>query len=166
MKTLIRALSCFALIFTPVYAFWIARPIEQRVIESDCIVFAKFDGYSTVTPGELIETQLGRFVLERAVKGTAEKTFLVHGEKTKMCVPMTDFSSMQKGSTYLLFLGPADEAKTRRALEASVFELNDGKLMWSDPGEKTSQPRTLQQVERSIRSIAKAPPGQRSEIRS
>ncbi len=166
MKTLIRALGCIALIFTPAYAFWIARPIEQRVIESDCIVFAKFDGYSTVTPNDLFETQLGLFVLERAVKGTAEETLLVHGEKTTMCVPMTDFSSMQKGATYLLFLGSADDTKTRRALEASVFAVTDGKLMWSDPGEKSSQLRTLQQVERSIRSIAKAPLSQRSKIRS
>lgn len=166
MKTLIRALCCFALIFTPAYAFWIARPIEQRVVESDCIVLAKFDGYNTVTKSEILETQLGRFVLERAITGTAEETILVHGEKTTMCVPMTDFSSIQKGTTFLLFLGPADEAKIRRPLAASFFAVSDGKLMWSDPGEKFSQPRTLQQVERSIRSIAKATPSQRSKIRS
>jgi hypothetical protein len=166
MKTLIRTLCCFALIFTPAYAFWIARPIEHRVVESDCIVFAKFDGYSTVTPSEILETQLGRFVLERAIKGTAEETIFVHGEKTTMCVPMTDFSSMQKGATYLLFLGPADETKIRRALEASVFAVTDGKLMWSDPGEKAAQPKTLQQVERSILSIANSPPSQRKKSRS
>jgi hypothetical protein len=166
MKLFIRALCCFVLVVSQARAFWIARPIEQRVVESDCIVLARFDGFEILAKGEIFETQLGRFTLERTLKGAIESSFRVHGERITMCVPMTDFSSMQKGDTYLLFLGLGDDAKIRRALEASVFAVVNGRLMWSDPGEMASRERTLQYVERSIRSIAKSPPSQRAKLRS
>lgn len=165
MKTLIQALCCFALIFTPVYAFWIPRPIEQRIVDSDCIAVATFEDFETTSKSEAFEDQKARFTLVRTIKGTLEQTFFVHGAKTTMCAPFVDFSSVKKG-TYLVFLTSADTNGLRFPLDASVIEVGDGKLLWTEPKETTPHTRTLQYVERSILSIAKSSPSQRKKSRS
>lgn len=165
MKLFIHALCCFALIASPAHAFWIARPIHQRVVESDCIAVATLDGFVTISKSDLIEEQHARFTLVHLVKGQLPPTFLVQGAKTTMCVPFVDFSYLEKG-TYLIFLSAAGSDGVRFPLDASVLQVTGGKLMWTDSNGTAAQERTLQYVERTIRSIAKSSPSQRAKFRS
>lgn len=166
MKPFIQALSCFLFLTIQAHAFWIARPIQQRVLDSDCIVLATFEGFETTSKSEGVEDQRGKFRLVRPIKGSIEETFFVLGMKTMACFPLVDFTFMQKKDTFLLFLGSADNTGVRFPVDASIIQITDGKLMWSDPGEKDFQLRTIQHVERSIRSIARNPPSQRAKLRS
>jgi hypothetical protein len=166
MKLFIRALSCFVFLAGQAHAFWIARPVEQRVVESDCIVVATLESVEMTSFGEDFAEQKAKFRLVRAIKGKVAETFLVHGMKTTMCIPFVDFSQVAPNGTCLMFLGAPDDKGIRHPLEASFFQIVDGKLMWGDPGETSYQLRTIQHVERSIRSIAKNPPSQRAKLRS
>ncbi len=166
MKLLIRALSWFLFLTGQAQAFWIARPIEQRVVESDCIVVATLETVEMTSFGEGLADQRAKFRLVRAIKGNVAETFLVHGLKTTMCIPFVDFTQVTPKGTCLIFLEPPDDNGIRHPLEASFFQIADGKLMWENPGEKNFRLRTLQEVERSIQKIAKSPPSQRAKLRS